>query len=331
VLEPAQNVLTNPVALGGAALAGLVLLLLVGLPAELLNSTISENYERITRGIPRVKAPWWERFGAWFQSRHVVGAVALTVLAALIFGFADPGFGFDLASFRLVLACAIALFVVGYLASIISGTIIGRRWGLDWVVELKPLGILIAVVGVFLSRLIDFSPGFLLGLVIGITVLNTTSSAQRAKVALVQAGVVFTLAILGWTAYSILSATTAPDSFGSALAFETTAAITAEGLTALVVGMLPFKLLDGSEIAEHSRWLWAAVYGFIAATWILVVLPTSWSEQTGPVWITVAVLGAFTVVALAVYFFFRLTGKEETKEDNPHTEVDESQLEDVQL
>ncbi|MDO7883215.1 Ig-like domain-containing protein [Salinibacterium soli] len=331
VLEPAQAVLTNPVALGGAALAGLVLLLLVGLPAELLNSTISENYERITRGLPRVRAPWWERFGAWFQSRHVFGALALTVLAALIFGFADPGFGADLASFRLVLACALALFVVGYLASIISGTIIRRRWGLDWVVELKPLGILIAVVGVFLSRLIDFSPGFLLGLVIGITVLDTTSAAQRAKVALVQAGVVFTLAMLGWTAYSILSATTAPDSFGSALAFETTAAITAEGLTALVVGMLPFKFLDGSEIAEHSRWLWAAVYAFIAAAWILVVLPTSWSEQTGPVWVTVAVLGAFTVLALAVYFFFRLTGKEETKEDNPHTEVDESQLEDVQL
>lgn len=331
VLEPAQNVLTNPVALGGAAVAGLVLLLLVGLPAELLNQSISENYERITRRLPRVRAPWWQRFGAWIQSRHLIGGLALTVLAALIFGFADPGFGWDVASARLVLALALALFVVGYLASLISGAIIRRRWGLESVMELKPLGILLAVVGVLLSRIIEFSPGFLIGLVLGITVLSTTSAAQRAKVTLVQAGVVFGLSMLGWAAYSILSATTSPDSFATALAFETTAAITAEGLTALVVGMLPFKLLDGSEVAAYSRWLWAAVYAFIAGAWILVVLPSAWTEQTGSIWTTVAVLGAFTIVALGIYFFFRLTGKDEDEEDDPTTPQDESELEDVVL
>ncbi len=331
VLEPAQNVLTNPVALGGAAVAGLVLLLLVGLPAELLNQSISENYERITRRLPRVRAPWWQRFGSWIQSRHLIGGLALTVLAALIFGFADPGFGWDIASFRMVLALALALFVVGYLASLISGAIIRRRWGLDSVMELKPLGILLAVVGVLLSRIIEFSPGFLIGLVLGITVLSTTTAAQRAKVTLVQAGVVFTLAMLGWAAYSILFATTNPDSFVTALAFEATAAITAEGLTALVVGMLPFKLLDGSEIAAYSRWLWAAVYAFIAGAWILVVLPSAWTEQTGSIWTTVAVLGAFTLVALGIYFFFRLTGKDDETPDDPKTEIDESELEDVVL
>ena len=331
MLEPAQNVLTNPVALGGAAVAGLVLLLLVGLPAELLNQSISENYERITRRLPRVRAPWWQRFGAWIQSRHLIGGLALTVLAALIFGFADPGFGWDVASARLVLALALALFVVGYLASLISGAIIRRRWGLESVMELKPLGILLAVVGVLLSRIIEFSPGFLIGLVLGITVLSTTSAAQRAKVTLVQAGVVFGLSMLGWAAYSILSATTSPDSFATALAFETTAAITAEGLTALVVGMLPFKLLDGSEVAAYSRWLWAAVYAFIAGAWILVVLPSAWTEQTGSIWTTVAVLGAFTIVALGIYFFFRLTGKDEDEEDDPTTPQDESELEDVVL
>jgi hypothetical protein len=197
--------------------------------------------------------------------------------------------------------------------------------------ELKPLGILLAVVGVLLSRIIEFSPGFLIGLVLGITVLSTTSAAQRAKVTLVQAGVVFGLSMLGWAAYSILSATTSPDSFATALAFETTAAITAEGLTALVVGMLPFKLLDGSEVAAYSRWLWAAVYAFIAGAWILVVLPSAWTEQTGSIWTTVAVLGAFTIVALGIYFFFRLTGKDEDEEDDPTTPQDESELEDVVL
>ena len=330
VLQPIQAVVVNPVALGGAAVAGLVLLLLVALPAELLNSTISENYDRITRRLPRVRATWWQRFTTWLQSSHLAGGIALTVIAALIFGFADPGFGWDVPSFRLVLACALALFVVGYLASIISGTIIKRRWGLDWVMELKPLGIVLAAVGVLLSRLIDFSPGFLIGLILGITVINTTNAAQRAKVTIVQASVVFVLSILGWTAYSILSATTTPDSFLTALAFETTAGITAEGLTALFVGMLPFKLLDGSEIAEYSKWLWAGVYAFIAATWMLVVVPSAWGEYASPMWTWIIVLGAFAVVSLAIYFFFRFTSKDEP-EDDPNTEIDESELEDVRL
>lgn len=330
VLQPIQAVVVNPVALGGAAVAGLVLLLLVALPAELLNSTISENYDRITRRLPRVRATWWQRFTTWLQSSHLAGGIALTVIAALIFGFADPGFGWDVPSFRLVLACALALFVVGYLANIIVGTIIKRRWGLDWVMELKPLGVVLAAVGVLLSRLIDFSPGFLIGLILGITVINTTSAAQRAKVTIVQATVVFVLSMLGWTAYSILSATTSPDSFLTALAFETTAGITAEGLTALFVGMLPFKLLDGSEIAEYSKWLWAGVYAFIAATWMLVVVPSAWGEYASPMWTWIIVLGAFAVVSLAIYFFFRFTSKDEP-EDDPNTEVDESELEDVTL
>jgi hypothetical protein len=330
VLEPIQSVIVNPVALGGAAVAGLVLLLLVALPAELLNSTISENYDRITRRLPRVRATAWERFTSWLQSSHLAGGIALTVVAALIFGFADPGFGWDVPSFRLVLACALALFVVGYLASIISGTIIKRRWGLDWVMELKPLGIVLAGVGVLLSRLIDFSPGFLIGLILGITVINTTSAAQRAKVTIVQASVVFVLSMLGWTAYSILSATTTPDSFLTALAFETTAGITAEGLTALFVGMLPFKLLDGSEIAQYSKWLWAGVYAFIAATWMLVVVPSAWGEYASPMWTWMIVLGGFAVVSLGIYFYFRLTAKDEP-EDDPDTEVDESELEDVRM
>jgi hypothetical protein len=95
--------------------------------------------------------------------------------------------------------------------------------------------------------------------------------------------------------------------------------------------MLPFKLLDGSEVAAYSRWLWAAVYAFIAGAWILVVLPSAWTEQTGSIWTTVAVLGAFTIVALGIYFFFRLTGKDEDEEDDPTTPQDESELEDVVL
>lgn len=300
-------IMSNPVVLGTAAIAGLALLLLVAFPAELLNSTISEQYPRFSRRIP--KAPWLERFTNWLEATPLFGGVAITIAAAVIFGFADPGFGFDVTSLRVVLACTIALFIVGYLASTIAGRIIHRRWRLDTVMELKPLGLALAVVGVVLSRLIDFSPGFLIGLLLGIALVGHTTVEQRAKATLVQAGVVFVLAVLGWIGYSILSATTAPDSFLTSLAFDTMVAVTTEGLTALFIGLLPFKFLDGASVFEHSTVLWAVSYAIAAAAFVLIVVPAAWGELDGSLWLWITVVGAFAIVASGIYVYFRFFAK----------------------
>jgi hypothetical protein len=319
-LDPVQAILANPIVIGGAALAGLVLFLLVAFPAELLNSTISENYGRFAKRIPPVKVPWWTRFTTWLQQTPLAGGLAITVVAAIIFGFADPGFGFDITSLRVVLACAIALFIVGYLASTISGAIIRRRWGLATEMELKPLGLILTVIGVVLSRVLEFSPGFLLGLILGIALVGRTTVAQRAKATLVQAGVVFVLAILGWVGYSILTATTNPDTFLTALAFDTMVAITAEGLTALFIGMLPFKLLDGESVFQFNKLLWVAVYIVAAFAFILIVVPSSWGELSGSLSTWLIVLAGFAIVAVGIYVYFRFFAKPEPEESEVEQE-----------
>lgn len=306
-LDTFADILRNPLVVGGAALAGLALLLFVAFPAELLNSTLSEQYSRFSRRIP--KAPWLDRFTDWLETTPLFGAIAVTVVAAVIFGFADPGFGFEVTSMRVVLACAIALFIVGYLASWIAGRFLERSWQLGSVMELKPLGLVLAVIGVVLSRILEFSPGFLIGLLIGIGLVGRTTAAQQAKATLVQSAVVFALALLGWIGYSALSATTAPDSFAVALAFDTLAAVTTEGLTALFIGLLPFRFLDGAALFAHSKVVWAASYAVVAASFVLIVIPSAWGEPNGSLWLWVAVVGGFAVVALAIYLYFRFVAK----------------------
>lgn len=319
-IDPIQSILSNPVVIGGAAIAGFALLLLVAFPAELLNSTISENYQRLARRIPPVRAPWWERFATWLQTTPLFGAIAMTITAAIIFGFVDPNFGLDITSFRLVLASAIALFVLTYLSSVLSGALIRRWWGLDTWIELKPLGLVLTIVGVVLSRLLEFTPGVLLGLFLGLGLVGATTVAQRAKATLVQVGVVFSLALLGWVGYSILVATTTPDTFATTLAFDTLVVVTAEGLTALFVGLLPIRMLIGPGILDYSKTLWALVYALVATAFVLIVLPSAWGEIDGPVWTWVIVLVGFAVVSLAVYLFFRFTSKEDDDEDGGSTE-----------
>lgn len=321
-IQTLGSVLANPVIIGTAALSGLALLLLVAFPAELLNSTISEQYQRFSRRVPKLTA--LERFTNWLERMPWLGALLITVLAAVIFGFADPGFGFDVTSLRVVLACAIALFIVGYLASAISGVIIRGRWHLATTLELKPLGLVLTVVGVLASRLLDFSPGFLIGLLLGIGIIGRTTAAERAKTTLVQAGVVFALAMLGWVGYSILLAGGEPDTFASALVVDTLVAVTTEGLTALFIGLLPFRLLDGSAIFEHSKLAWAASYTVAAAAFVLIVIPSAWGQLDGSLWTWIVVLGGFAIIAVGLYAYFRFVAP--TPEERDEEPADLSDL-----
>lgn len=310
--------IANPVVLCFAALAALALFLLVAFPAELLNSTISEQYSRFSLTIPRTA--WLRRLTGWLDSMPLLGGIAITLVAAFIFGFADPGFGFDIISFRLVLSCAIALFIVGYVASAISGRILGGRWKLSTTMELKPLGLILTVAGVVLSRLLDFSPGFLLGLILGLSLVGRSTLADRAKSTLVQAGVVFGLSIVGWLVYSALSSTMNPDEFGTALLFDTLVALTAEGLTAVFIGMLPFKFLDGPAVFDYSKKLWLAAFLVSAFAFVAIVIPGAWGELQGSVMVWASVVGAFAVVALAIYLYFRFWAKPLAEEEDGDSE-----------
>lgn len=297
------GILANPAVLGVAAVAGVALFLLIAFPAELLNSTLSEQYSRFSRRVP--KAPWIGRLSDWLERTPIIGAVVITAVAAVIFGFADPDFGFDITSFRVVLASAIGLFIVGYLASVISGRILRGRWKLDTMMELKPLGLILTVVGVVLSRLLEFSPGFLLGLVLGISLAGSTTVGQRAKATLVQAGVVFGLAMFGWLLYSALSVTVTPDTFGTALLFDTLVAMTSEGLTGVLIGLLPFKYLDGPSVLEYSKPLWIVSFLVAAFAFVAIIVPSAWGELTGSFWAWIAIVIAFAVVAVGIYLYFR--------------------------
>lgn len=320
-LDTIAQILGNPVFIATAGGVGLALLLFVAIPAELLNATLSEQYDRITKRMPRSKAGWWARFKGWLAGTPILGGTALTLLAAIIFGFADPGFGFDLTSLRIVLALAIGLFVVGFLASAVTGAVVGRRWGLRTVIEIQPLGIILAVVGVLISRLLDFSPGILIGLLIGIALVGKVTKADEGRTAIVKAAVVWVFSVLAWGLYSILSGPLTGSSFAGNLTVETMVAITAEGLTALLIGLLPFKFLEGSAIWNHNKILWAAIWLAAAASWVLIVLPQNFGAIQGSLWIWGVVVGAFAVVALAVYFIFRFAVKA------PPEDEDESESE----
>jgi hypothetical protein len=308
-LRTLQQVLSNPAVLVTAAGSGAALLLFVAFPAELLNATLAKQYERLFGRLRIMRLRWLQQLRAKLAGAPFVSGTAMIAFTALAFGFVDPHFGFDITSLRLVLALGIALFIVGYLSNAMTSWIVREKWHIGAALDAKPLALILTVVGVLLSRLLGFSPGFLIGLILGISLTGAANAVQRSRMVMLHTGIILGFGIAAWVGYSVLIADTSgdPEGFFRALAIDTLAAVTAEGITALLVGLLPFRFLEGEELFATSKPRWAATYLVVLVAFCLIVLPdaANWEELGSSLWTWLAVLVCFTLASLAIYLYFR--------------------------
>jgi hypothetical protein len=309
-LTPIADVAVHPIKILSALEIGLVLLLLAVLPAHLLNATIAEQSDRFERRFKRFpKRPrWLTALVQWFTSAPVVGGIIVTLATAILFGFADPRFGWTLASLRLILACGIALFLVGYVANWLTGVIARTQWHITVLVSTRPYGLILTVVGVLVSRLLHFSPGFLIGLILGLTIQGKSAVGYAWRTVVTRTSIVLVMAIAAWIGYSTLTlGGNEGGTFGTALLVETLVAITTEGVVALLVELLPLRFLEGERVYAHSRVLWGILYVLTVVVFVLGVVPWegNWDALGSSLWIWIVVLAAFALVCVGVYVYFR--------------------------
>jgi hypothetical protein len=235
--------------------------------------------------------------------------VLLVAVASIISGLADPRFGPDLASLRGILASFIAALVVSYGTYALTNVVMNRRWALPTRLKLRPITLILTVVGVVLSRVLDFSPGFLFGLMLGLSFPLGTTIALRARARMVRTWMILGVALGAWVVYSVVYAVNdgTASGFGGALLQDALAALSDHGLTGMLIAMLPFLYLDGQDVWNHSRRLWAGTYAIVVLSFFFVVAPKpdNWANL-GPRYAGWGVvLGAFAAVALGAYFWLR--------------------------
>jgi MFS family permease len=317
-LNSIADVLAHPAKIPAAIEIGLVLLIFAVLPGHLLNATLAEQYERFTkRRSQRKREPGrWARLVAFLHRAPFVAGLALTTATALLFGFADPRFGFSLASLRLFLGLAIALAIVSYLTNAVVGRIMRGRWKVDVEVSLRPLGVILTVAGVVVSRVLDFSPGFLIGLVLGLVISEKHLAKQAWRAVLLRSSILLGLALLAWLAFSLFDASEEGGTFVSELAVETLVAITTEAVVGLLVELLPLKLLEGEKLYEKSKVLWGALYLLAVFIFVVAVVPWegNWAQLGTSLWTWIGIVVGFGIVATGVYLYFRIRGHEEHEE-----------------
>ena len=310
LITPAQ-LFSSPLVGVTAAALGLAFALLVLLSAEFLGGTLANHYGALGRFLDR--HPRLHRAATtardWISRHRIAAGLALITITSAVMCLVDPGFGFDLASLRLLLACAPSIVLVGFLSAVITEGVSQRSWGIPVRLEVLPWGLAIAVLGVVTSRLLDFAPGFLLGPIIGLSIVGEIAARLRVRVILLRIGIIWVTAIAAWAVIPLLPKLpeAEPLSFVTTLAADALAATAAGGLTALLVILLPLALFEGGDLWAQSKLLWVGVFGVVAASFCLIVVPRSksWIALGDGLFGWMLLTLAFIAVAAAVYVLTR--------------------------
>jgi len=299
----------TPVQAGVIAGGAVVLMLVVGWPAALLNSVVGSRYDGMVRWLqsrfrPRKKeapdaAAKPSRLPGWLMWPGFA-------LAAIIGAFVDPDFGWNPMSARVV----VTLFASFVLFNVVTWAIvrvIARRLqpDSDPLLRFRWGSLFLVALAVVVARLLQLEPGIIFGLVAGVAYGTALRASRSAAIALVGSGFGLVLALVAWVGYSLLAPTAAasPGAVPLVVGTEFLAAVTVKGVSSLPLALLPLGALDGAKIAKWRRVVWAVAYAIGLAAFMLVLLtiPKAWGEIPGDFSRWLILFGTFALIAVVLW------------------------------
>ncbi len=287
------------------ASAGLLTLLLA-IPAFLVSKVLVTRYSQwfgwLERGrLGRIRKRLAEPANA---TRRWIILAAGMVLAAFIAGFVDPKFGFNGLSVRLffTLLATFALFNVGAWAVI---SLVLKRVQPDArpTLTFHPATLLVVAIAVLVSRLLQFDPGVIFGLVAGTTFAVALAKSKEAVVIITGTAYAAVVALIAWIVYSVMNASGPPDGALLVSVSEFLGGVTLEGVSTLPIALIPLATLDGAILFAWRKWVWALSYVVGLALFMLVLfnLPGGDEPVDGDFVRWALVFVAFAVIAVGVW------------------------------
>jgi len=227
------------------------------------------------------------------------GFALVLVLGAILGGLLNPHFGVNRTSLEGIIATLIS-FAVGATLSWYVAQQFRRRHHYDTVTYLQalPLGLAIAIICVVVSRLSHFEPGYLYGVVVGLSFAGSLKDNHNAHLTAISVGSTLAVALAAWFAWIPVNHLALSHGTNAIIVVldDVLGSIFVGGLVGSVISLIPIDFLPGKIIARWHRGVWALI--FFTATFLLIEVelrPASGSTHPGHA-------SAYTVVALFVLF-----------------------------
>ena len=257
--------------IGNNAWIAFLLVLLLGLPAEILNSSLKAR---------QMNKPHHKRRGRIHELEARVNElpdaallVGFGILSAIVYSELDPSIGVNARSALLVGALAAALIIITGLCEAVRIPYFRQRHELDAHLRMFPRALVIAVPLVIASRLLGFHPGFIFGVTCAVAVEGTLLDRDEGLSLGIVGVSVLSLGAIAWLLWIPAShAATVDDPSGVAIVLDTfLATLWVTALQVVLFAMLPLKYLYGEKVLQWSRAGWFAMY-FTAMFLFLQVL-----------------------------------------------------------
>ncbi len=316
----------------------LLFILLSWFPAELINSVLKEHSHRFG-GKSKVRS-WLDRAEARVHSLPLpVLVIGFTLIGAVIYGLLDPHFGFNQTTVLMVSAIFVGLGMITFAHEYVRAWYVKRFLDVPADFETFPLGLLLAVILVFFSRVAHFQPGYVFGIVAGVAFRGGVEDREEGKSLAVASLATLVLALVTWLAWiPVRDAATLPHPGAVAIWFDALFAfVWIFAIQTVVFSLIPLRFLDGDRVIKWSRVCWLLLY--LAAMFVFVttlVHPTS--EEYGgssqaTFWSMLILFVTFTVVALLVWAWFRFEDHRKRRFGRPGSaigsDVGESEREEL--
>jgi Protein of unknown function (DUF642) len=317
-LLPLKSLAVN----GGIAAA---VAMLLTFPSQLFNTTLQQNYGDITLWWKKKLRPFRRRRrssrvpstgeavstaaeerSAFLEKRWVF--VAVFLLGALANTLNDGHFGLTLSTLVTFVGVVLSL-TVGLSVSFAIQTIYHtRRHGsAPRKLIAIPLGLAIAALLVGFSRLINFEPGYLYGLVCGVVFTRELPTNEKGHVAALSILAALVLSVVAWIIWIPVNAAAqrAHPFLGVVLADDLLGALFVGGLVGSFFGMIPIKGLPGWTIKEWNLWAWVAGFAIsILGLFQILLRPGIAGHGHRPLVVSVILFVAFGVGSVAFHEHF---------------------------
>jgi hypothetical protein len=307
VPEPSQ-VPTGVKDLAASAGVTVVLILTAAFPSELFNSTLDENYDEV-RG-------WFGLAPLASRGDRAIGGSLLifggfVAVSGVLYSALSPEFGLNRSSIALALGFCLSLVIVTVLFRLPALFVVHLRFH-EWAkLRVLPGTAVVAALCVLLSRLLHFQPGYLYGLIAGLSLRHQLAKDTTGRVTWAAGLAILAISVLAWFGRAPLaSAAARPHAgFWVILAEACLTTLFVVGLESIVISMIPLRFLEGGKLTAWSRAAWLTVFGLGAYAFVHILLqPTSGyvADTAGASrFVVIALFVGFGVLSIAFWAYFR--------------------------